>query len=262
MMCKNFNFCWLFILAALSLKAQSPKTIADFKNRKGIFYFAFGTQRIFYTPGDIHLRRTGEPSFDFTLFHAKAKDEGGFKWHTAPQFSYTVGYYFKKKNFGIEYQYDHIKYFLTQNQVVHMKGAINGHSYDQDTMLVKDFVQLEHSDGANYAMVNLVRWIPLASDKNKKYILDLLVKGGLGLVNPKTNSTIMGSHRDDRYHISGYVMGFESGLRFNFLRYVFVTGSFKGTFANYKDFLIAGGRGSQKWFAGQFDYLLGFQFPL
>ena len=247
---------WLFALPAA---AQADKV---FPNKNGIFYFSIGTQRIFYTPSEIRIHRNGSPSFDFTLDNVKAKDEGGFKFHTAPQFSWNVGYYFKKKKFGIEYHYDHIKYFVTQNQVVHMKGNINGTGYNRDTTLVPQFFKLEHSDGANYAMLNVVKWLPLAADRNHRYNLDLLVKAGGGVVNPKTNSTIMGNHRDDRYHISGFVVGFESGARFNFLRYVFVTGTFKGTYANYSDFLIDGGRGSQKWFAGQFNYMIGGQFPL
>jgi hypothetical protein len=230
-------------------------------NKNGILYLAFGSHRIFYTNSDIHLHRDENPSFDFTLFNAKAKDEGGLRFHTAPQFSYTVGYYFKKKNFGLEYQYDHIKYFLQMGQVVHLRGSINGHHFDQDTLLTPAFVQLEHSDGGNYGMVNFVKWIPLATKENA-FKLDLIVKAGLGLVNPKTNTTIMGNHRDDKYHISGFVTGVETGLRFNFLKYIFVTGSFKGAYADYMDILIAGGRGHQQWFSGQFIYLLGAQFPL
>lgn len=257
-------FCRLVTLIAIMavpLFAGAQKN-KETKTTKGIIYFSFGTQRIFYTPSDIRIRRSNEPSFDLTLYHVKAKDEGGLKWETAPQFSYTVGYYFVKKNFGIEYQYDHIKYFVTQNQAVHLKGTINGIFYDQDTTLVKDFFQLEHSDGANYAMVNFVKWFPLHAFKNENLSLDILAKAGAGVVNPKTNSTIMGIRRDDRYHISGYVTGLEGGLRFRFFKHVFVTGTFKGTYANYNHFLIAGGRGSQKWFAGQFNYLLGAQFPL
>jgi hypothetical protein len=248
-----------FTGSSFIVHAQPEKKI---KASRGIIYFAIGTQRIFYSPSDIHLMRANDPSFNFSLYGVKAKDEGGFKWDTAPQFSYTVGYYFVNKNFGIEYQYDHIKYFVTQNQVVHLKGTINGKAFDQDTVLIKDFFQLEHSDGANYAMLNFVKWFPLHAIKSTKWSLDILAKAGAGVVNPKTNSTIMGHHRDDRYHISGYVTGVEGGLRLRFLKHVFATGTFKGTYANYNDFLIAGGRGSQQWFAAQFNYLLGAQFPL
>jgi hypothetical protein len=254
---KKILSCAIVLLAGFSIVcAQSTQM------KNGTLYMAFGSHRIFYTNSDIHLHRDGGPSFDFTLFNAKAKDEGGLKFHTAPQFSYNIGYYFNKKNFGLEYQYDHIKYFLQMGQVVHLRGSIEGHHFDQDTLLTPEFVQLEHSDGGNYGMVNVVKWIPLASDRKQKVKLDAIVKAGLGLVNPKTNTTIMGNHRDDKYHISGFVTGIETGVRFNFLKYVFVTGTFKGAYANYIDILIAGGRGHQQWFSGQLIYMLGAQFPL
>lgn len=248
------------ILCCMGAHAQQS---ASTKTKNGIFYFSIGTQRIFYTNSDIRVHRDdNNPAFDFTLYNVKAKDEGGFKFHTAPQFSWNVGYYFTKKKFGIEYHYDHIKYFVTPNQTVHMKGSINHTQYDKDTALTADFFKLEHSDGANYAMLNFVKWFTLKEGKRDKYVLDWIAKAGGGVVNPKTNSTILGHHRDDQYHISGYVLGFETGVRFSFFKHFFVTGTFKGTYANYAHFLIQGGQGSQKWFAGQFNYMLGGQFPL
>jgi hypothetical protein len=251
----------LFILFQCILLTAASQTLQK-QTKKGVLYGAFGSQRIFYSPSTIRLISGSTPSFDFTLYKAKAKDEGGIKFHTAPQFSYTIGYYFKNKGFGLEYHYDHIKYFLTQNQRVHLKGTINGVSYDKDTTLISGFVQLEHSDGANYAMVNIVKWIPLIYDKRKDPIIELLLKAGIGVVNPKTNSTIMGDYRDDQYHISGYVVGAEPGFRLHFAKYGIATASLKGTFANYNHFLIAHGFGSQKWFGLQFNYMAGVQIPL
>lgn len=254
---------WMGVLAVIlcgNVYAQSEQKSA--KSRKGIFYFEGGSHRSFYTKSDIHLRREGDPSFDMTLLNVKGRDEGGLRFHTAPQFTYAVGYYFKNKGFGLEYHYDHIKYFVRQGQVVRMKGTINGQKFDQDTTINPSFLKLEHSDGGNYAMINIVKWIPLVEDKRGRFILNLTAKAGFGVVNPKTNSTIMGQHRDDKYHISGIVTGVETGFRFNFLKHFVASTTFKGTYASYSDILIAGGRGSQKWFAAQFIYQLGAQFPL
>jgi hypothetical protein len=259
-MMKKVSVLFFIVISAITgAQAQVKK---QQKEKKGTLYFAFGSHRTFYSPSDITLQRRDNPAFDFTLYNVKAKDEGGVRFHTAPQFSYTVGYYFKKKGFGLEYHYDHIKYFMTQDQVVKMNGMINGKLYDKDTMLTKDFVQLEHSDGGNYAMVNVVKWFPVASDKKGNHTLDLIATGGFGLVNPKTNTTILGNHRDDKYHISGYVIGLETGLKYSFFKNFYLSGSFKGAYANYKQFLIANGYGHQRWFSAQVIYLLGAQFPL
>jgi hypothetical protein len=205
--------------------------------------------------------RSSDSFFDFTLIKVKGQDEGGLKFDEAPQFSYTIGYYFTNGKLGIEYQYDHIKYFVRQNQVVRVKGTIGSEQLDQDTLINPDFFQLEHSDGGNYAMINLVKWISITRS-TKTMTLDLMLKAGIGLVNPKTNSTVLGNHRDDKYHISGFVVGLESGLRLHIGKYFFATGSFKGAWANYNHFLIWNGYGKQQWFSGQFNYLVGCQFPL
>src|SRR5215510_4869695 len=115
------------------------------KIEKGVFYFAFGSHRIFYTPSTIHVIRTSDSFFDFKLMKVNGRDEGGLRFDEAPQFSYTIGYYFKNAKFGIEYQYDHIKYFVRQDQVVQVKGNIGSEQLDQDTLINPDFFQLEHS---------------------------------------------------------------------------------------------------------------------
>jgi len=252
----------LFILTVFLWRSTNAQTAQPCsKNKKGFFYFAFGSHRIFYTPSTIHVIRTSDSFFDFKLIEAKGHDEGGLKFDEAPQFSYTLGYYFKDGKFGIEYQYDHIKYFVRQNQVVRLKGRIANEQFDQDTVINPDFFQLEHSDGGNYAMINLVKWMPL-TPPTRKVTLELILKAGVGLVNPKTNSTILGQHRDDKYHISGYVLGVESGLRICLGKYFFATGSLKAAWANYTHFLIWSGYGKQQWCSGQFDYMVGCQFPL
>ena len=254
--------CLAFVsLIALSLQLEGQPVQPNSKNEKGIFYFAFGSHRIFYTPSTIHIVRTSDSFFDFKLIKVKGRDEGGLRFDEAPQFSYTIGYYFKKQKLGIEYQYDHIKYFVRQNQAVPLKGRIGNEQFDQDTVINADFFQLEHSDGGNYAMINLVKWIPLTST-DKWITAELMLKAGMGLVNPKTNSTILGMHRDDKYHVSGYVFGIESGFRLRLGKYFFGTGTCKGAWANYNHFLIWNGYGKQRWFSGQFNYMVGCQFPL
>ena len=132
---KFLKLCTFFVFIAFSSQGQIIQNSKDVKMGKGVFYYALGSHRIFFTPSDIHFKRTTDPVYNFTLEKVRGKDEGGLKFHTAPQFSYTVGYYFTKKKFGIEYQYDHIKYFVRQGQVVHLTGAIHGKTYDLDTMI-------------------------------------------------------------------------------------------------------------------------------
>ena len=239
------------------LKAQlfkSPKQTA-----KASFYFAFGTHRSFYSRTDIHLKSVASPIFDFTLQNVRGKDDGGLKFNSeAPQYNYELGYYNEKQNWGVEFNFDHIKYFVRQWQRVTIKGTIDGKFYDGDSLLSPDFIQLEHSDGGNYALIKLVNKKPINKNDNGRWLL--LFKAGAGPVIPKTNSTIMGKHRDDRYKISGYVLALESGLRYNFSKLFFSEASVKGAYANYSRFLIADGTGSQKWCAVHLGLMVGVQF--
>lgn len=248
------------ILSFIAIACIGQQAVPD--KKKGSLYFAFGSHRTFYSRSDISLIRRSNPSFDFTLYDVKAKDEGGLRFHTAPQFSYHIGYYFTKKNFGLEYHYDHIKYFMQLNQRVRLNGSINGKIYNTDTLLQTGFVELEHSDGGNYAMVNFVKRYPLAKNNKGTLRVDAAAMAGVGVVNPKTNTTILGNHRDDQYHISGYIGAVEGGLKLTAFNHVYFQGTFKGAYANYAHFLIAGGHGHQTWFSAQFIYVLGAQFDL
>lgn len=252
-------FSILCLLIISMVNGQQP---IQEKNKKGILYFSAGTHRAFYTPSNIRFVSHENPGFDFTLKNVRARDDQGFRFHSSPQYTYNLGYYSFKKKLGIEFQFDHLKYIMRQDQIRHLTGRIDNSDYDQDTLLHAGFIQFEHTDGANYAMLNLMKWMNISSSHDQKRSLDLFVKAGGGVVVPKTNSTIMGRHYDDEYAISGFVLGVEPGIRYNFLKNVFTSASVKGAFANYNRFRIAEGYGSQKWFSIQFTLMAGIQFPM
>jgi hypothetical protein len=257
---QHVNKIWfiVFLLVyGVAVRAQSNIT-PEKKSTHGTFYFAFGTNLSFYSKSDIRLKSAAHPSFDITLHDVRGKDDGGVNFkHGAPQYSYQVGYY--KKNWGIEFNFDHIKYYVRQFQQVHMQGKINNRTYDTDTLISLAFIQLEHSDGANYALLKWVKWRPLFENKAGVKVLNLVLKAGAGPVVPKTNATIMGKHRDDRYKLAGYVIALEGGLRYDCSSHFFIEGNAKGAYADYNRFLIADGWGSQEWVGLHFGLLVGVQ---
>lgn len=262
-----FRKCTILIVLVGSIivsHAQSIKPSSkNKKEKKNEFYFSFGSHRAFYSKSDITFISEGHDPFNFTLEKARARDDQGIVWsNKAPQYSYSLGFYNKKKNFGIEYQFHHVKYIFRDNQVVHMNGSIGNEHYDLDTLVTPDFVAFEHCDGANYAQINFVKRKNLASSQNQKSVLDLVLKAGAGVVIPKTESTIMGKYYHDKYALSGYMASIAGGLRYSFLKNIFAEASLMGAYANYRHFLIAEGHGHQHWFSAQFNLLLGAQFSL
>ena len=249
-------FC-LLLLTAFVAQAQSGQV----KSKSGIFYFALGSHVAGYTRSDIYLQSAVQPSFDFVLKKVRGTDDKFLKsTGGAMQYDYQAGYYFIKKKFGIEYNFDHIKYFARHDQVVRTIGTVQGENINADIPIDSLVQNFEHSNGGNYILLNFVKWKDLVASKNQKRVLSLMYKAGGGIVLPKTNSTIMHKHRDDTYNVAGYVFALEGGLRYNFLKNVFIESSLKGAFANYAHILIADGTGHQHWFSGQFLIMAGFQF--
>jgi hypothetical protein len=254
----------LLVLNFLLCCGVAVKTQSNLPEKKqstgGTIYFAIGINRSLYSKSDIALKSSVYPAFDFRLKDVRAIDDQGLKFHNgAPQYSYELGYYCHQKSWGLEFNFDHIKYFMRQYQRVRMQGSINDHFYDTDTLITPGFIQFEHSDGANYALLKWVKWKPLFLDKSQKKELSLVCKAGTGPVIPKTNSTIMGKHRDDIYKVAGYVAALEGALRYNYSGILFAEASAKYAYAHYGRFLIADGTGSQRWFGLHFELLFGLQ---
>ncbi|MCW3081803.1 hypothetical protein [Segetibacter sp.] len=254
------------IVSALLLfhfSAASTQSTRLIKDKAISIYFAFGTNLSFYSKSDITFKSSASPAYNFTIRNVRAKDDQGLKFNSggAPQYSYQVGYYNNRKNWGIEFNFDHIKYIMQQFQRVRLNGTIDGEQYNLDTLITPGFIRFEHTDGANYALLKWVKRIQLIPPENQKKALSLVLKAGAGPVIPKTNSTIMGKHKDDSYKISGYVAALEGGLLYNFARSLLVEASAKGAYADYRRFLIANGTGSQRWFGLHLNLLFGLQLP-
>ena len=239
------------------------------KMGKGTFYVAGGYNIERFTKSDIHFKDKTGPYYDFSLENVVAEDAPGFKnmLHediTIPQYSFRIGYYFNDKhNLGIEINYDHVKYVMINNQTAHVSGTIDGQYVDKDTLVSPGWLLYEHTNGANFCMLNMIKRIYIIHSANKMHWLSGVVKPGIGFVFPRTDVTIFGNRRNDTYHVAGYVIALDMGIRYDLFRYFFIETSGKMSFANYnKVYLPGDGRAKQKF--GAFEYILtiGFQFGL
>ena len=150
---------------------------------------------------------------------------------------------------------------MVDNQVVRVKGIIDRKYVDKDTLVSPSWLMYEHTNGANFCMVNLIKRIYITHSANQKHWLSGIIKPGIGFVFPRTDVTIFGVRRNDTYHVAGYLVGLDIGVRYDFFRYFFLETSGKGVFANYnRVFLPQDGRAKQKFFAGEYILTTGFQF--
>jgi hypothetical protein len=271
-------FFGLIFLSSFCL-AQTDAVITNTlssKKKKGSFYGMWGYTRATFSKSTIHFKdhsntyypETGRNhEYDFTIYNAVAHDKPDFAGIkdpvniTIPQFVVHVGYYFNnKKDFGIELSYDHTKYVVDDYQRVHVKGEFNGNYVDKDTTLnPTNFLHFEHTDGANFWMLNFIkRW--KLYEPSKRFNIGWVVKPGLGIVVPRTDVTMLGTRLNNNWHVAGWIVGVESGLRVEFLRngvFEFVA---KGAFADYTNCLVLGkgnGEANHYFFAGQLTMTLG-----
>ena len=157
---------------------------------------------------------------------------------TVPQYILTGGYFFNDKHdLGIEVCWNHLKYVVTDNQVMHMTGTIDEQSFDLDTLVTPGFVHLEHTNGNNYLIVSMLKRVQLLSSKNQQHKLSANFRLGPGLLIPKTESsiTINGNlyHNDGPFRVSGWVASIGAAMRYDFFKYFFFEPSIKGSYVDY-----------------------------
>jgi len=274
-----FSF-FLTLLFGTGSAAGTEPALDGPKGFKGKFYIYWGYNRGFYTNSDIRFNGS---DYDFTLSDVKSHDhqtEVGYDPYlkadgmTIPQTNFRVGYFFKD-HWNISIGDDHMKYVMTQDQVVEINGYIKNTPTDYNDLyeheniaLTGDFLKFEHTDGLNYINVkvrrldNLIRFgkfSPVNIDIN------LLEGFGAGALVPRTNTTLLGQERYDEFHLSGFGIGGVAGINIMFWDLIFLQSEIKGGFIDMPDIRTTANKNdhaSQHFFFTQLNVTLGAQFRL
>lgn len=259
----------------ISAVAFGQKDSLKKKNRQ--LYLSWGYTKALYSKSTIHFKNTsmthneyrGKPdNYDFKIYNAHASDRPDLNKIkdvinlTIPQFVGRVGYMWNEK-WGIEMNYDHTKYIVNDWQTVHIKGQIDGMPVDKDTIMNPDrFLHFEHTDGANFWMLNAVRKWDLYK-RSKNFCASAVLKPGAGVVFPRTDVTIFGQELNNDWHVAGWIVGVEGGLRLEFLKRGLFELVAKGSYADYRRCFILGrgnGNADHHFFTAQFTATLGLRF--
>lgn len=225
---------------------QTPEKYAA--HNKGKFFINWGGNREAYSKSDIRFWGNG---YDFTLNNVRAHDKPkGMHLDyidplrmTIPQTNLRIGYYFTDK-YNISIGVDHMKYVMTQNQIAEMTGSVSGHSpyngqYQNHPMvLTEEFLKFEHTDGLNYINTELTRMDDITHFLGwdiDKIQLNTVLGAGVGLLYPKTNTTLMGLERHDQFHVAGYGADIKTGLNVTFFKHYFIQTEIKGGYINMPD---------------------------
>jgi hypothetical protein len=237
--------CIQNVQAQEEIKIQQKYTA----HNKGKFFVSWGGNRDSFTKSDVTFKGK---DYNFTLENISSNDKPK-GWHvdyinptrmTIPQTNFRIGY-FINDHYSIAIGVDHMKYVMTQEQTANISGTISaGTPYDgvynnSPIVLTKDFLTFEHTDGLNYVNIEFSRHDDISKlfkIKNTDKIQVNVTEGlGLGLLYPKTNTTLLGKERHDDFHVSGFGTSIKAGLNITFFKHFYIQGELKGGYINIPD---------------------------
>ncbi len=213
--------------------------------QKGQFYFHWGWNAADFTESDIHFKGTDH---NFTLHNVKSKDrQTAFDVKTyfnplkisIPQYNFKVGYFINGR-YDIAFGSDHMKYVVIQDQTVKITGDISNGKYakkynNENIIIAEDFLKFEHTNGLNYVNFEINRNDNLNIFKNinhEKLAFNSIVGFGAGVLIPKTDATLLGGERHDKFHLAGYGISIKAGLNITIFKGFFIQSELKGGFIN------------------------------
>ena len=232
---KNKLLIILFISGSTTSIAQNK---SNFING---MYIQWGYNKEWYTRSNIHFNMSN--GNNFTLHNARAHDrpdlDAVLKTPTQisiPQYNYRIGFYLnKKQSRSVELNFDHAKYIVTQGQKVHVTGSIDKMQVDGDSVLdYNRFLNLDHTDGANWLHINYVQQHNLLQTKKiKRQLINLIWKAGAGINIPRTDFTWRGDRLNNKFHVAGYNFALEGGARIYPLKKIFFEFTSKTGYVKY-----------------------------
>lgn len=267
-----FLFFLFLIPSTLQAQENSPKRKA---NQKGKFYAHWGWSREWFSKCDITFSGSDH---DFVLTDVIAKDRQSpfsldtyfnISKFTIPQYNFRIGY-FLKDNWEISLGNDHMKYVVQTDQSVIIDGSIStsGSSYqgayNQEMISIdKDFLRFEHTDGLNYINTELRHHNALFS--RDKFAIGLVKGIGVGMMIPRTNTTLLGKQRYDEFHLSGFGLSAMTGIKFTFFQHFFIQPNFKVGYIsmpNIRTTLDSSDLAQQNFYFAQYNVVFGGNFRL
>ncbi len=239
------------------------------EKKKGVFYFSWGYNKDWYSRSNIHFEDHVTDNYDFIVHDVSAGDKPLLnkifdRDLSIPQYCYRLGYYFNDKhNLGIEVSFDHAKYIMNHNQKAHITGYIREEKFDKDTVIDDHFLMFEHTNGANFLMLSVLKRKEFYHNKTGRQKLGAIVKAGGGIVIPKTDVTLFNERRDNVFHVAGYIAGIEAAIRYHFCKNFFVEPAIKYSYANYVNVLTIGSaHANHHFFVAEMILTGGIEFPL
>lgn len=234
-------------------------------HRKGEFYLSWGYNKDWYTKSTVKISQPdlgNKYQFKSVTGHDHPGwDEGLFtKDLTIPQYNYRIGYFFNdKKNLGIEINFDHTKFIISDGQAAKITGYIANRTIDSSLLFSEKngfFYYL--NNGANFLLFNIVkRWQWTRSEKIK---IDFLGKAGIGPVIPHVENSFFSQKNNPGFQFGGWNTGVEGAVRATFFNHIYLEFSGKLDYARYSNLKIYKGTAKHAFNTAEIILSLGYTF--
>jgi len=235
----------LFLVVSIDAQEQA---------RKGTIYGLWGYNRAAYAPSDIRFQGA---DYNFIVYDVKAVDFPseldpklyfGLVSLSIPQYNYRVGFFISNR-ISVSVGLDHMKYVLVQNQQVLIDGYIGdvhqahaGNYNDVKVPLDNTLLTLEHTDGFNYASIELDKHWLIWEHSNKKHLVDWFCGFGIGLMIPRSDVTVLGEAAANEFHIAGEALAVQTGFKATVFKHIFISGTGKAGISRLHDILTTQSR--------------------
>jgi len=251
--------------------ASLPQQLYAKKNHKRntSLYGSWGYNTEWYTHPNIKISQSGLGN-EYTLNHVTAHDHRGWDHHllsqpiTIPQFNCRIGYIFnEEKGWGVELNYDHPKFIVSDGQRVHITGKKDGKPVDEYiTFSEANGFYYYLNNGANFFLFNMVKKWKLVGDKHNWVKLDLYTKLGTGFMTPHVQNSLFGKANNPHFEINGWNTGGEATLRLTLLKYGYIEYCNKLDYARYRGLKIYEGTAKQNMGTYEMIMNVGFYVPI
>jgi hypothetical protein len=225
----------LSLLFCVSANAQKKQSFLS-----GM-YLQWGYNTEVYTKSTIHFKMSNGNNFKLhkVVAHDRRDFDAIYKKPlevSIPQYNYRIGFYLNPLHTkAIELNFDHSKYVVTDGQKARVTGYIDGNTVDADSILnPATFLHFEHTDGANWLHFNYVSQHLIKKTASKhRPLLTAVWKAGAGINIPRTDFTWRGDRLNNNFHVAGYNISVEGGMRFYTSKKIFIEATGKTGFVKY-----------------------------
>lgn len=273
---RQFLLFWVaftFVNKTIAQPEWLTEKVFKSPGRKHQIWLHWGYNRGQFTTSDIQF--TG-PGYDFTLENVVAKDrQSPFdvnvyfnpQWWTVPQYNLRLGFFLTDR-FSLSFGHDHMKYVMVQNQIAKMNGYIDpsastiyaGNYDNQAVTLTNDFLEFEHTNGLNYVSFEGNFYGNIYINPSKKFQLDFYLGTGAGFLYPRSDVDLFNIEGVNVFHVAGWGVDIEAGLRMDFFKVFFLNLQAKAGFISMPNVLtvVSGHKAKQSFFFLQEIATLGF----